>query len=117
MEEWNRVVRQDLTATTRQGGDYPDEHRDGEGEEGIGTGRDQAGRGNERTRAGGKGGASSAWVEEAGGYLSVPEVDISGPEEFMEVFVNKSKPAVIKVTTYLCDYFMSLRMQYLGLLS
>ncbi|CAM9512172.1 unnamed protein product [Ectocarpus sp. 12 AP-2014] len=94
MQEWSRALREDPQETRER---LPGERRDRQGEEGIGTGGDKPGRRNEPAGAGGKReGAASAWVEEAGGYLSLPEVEISGPEDFMEAFVNKSKPAVIK---------------------
>ncbi|CAB1109810.1 unnamed protein product [Ectocarpus sp. CCAP 1310/34] len=94
VEEWANALRKDQQKT-KEG--LPGERRDRQGEGGIGTASDKAGRRDEPAGAGVKReGAPSAWVEEAGGYLSLPEVEISGPEEFMEAFVNKSKPAVIK---------------------
>lgn len=95
MGEWSRALREDPEETKKP---FPGEPRDCEGEGGTGTGGDKTGRRNEPASAGGKrDGAPSSWVEEAGGYLSLPEVEISGPEEFMGAFVNRSKPAVIKV--------------------
>ncbi|CAM9293620.1 unnamed protein product [Ectocarpus sp. 6 AP-2014] len=94
VQEWSRALREDPQETRER---LPGERRDRQGEGGIGTGGDRTGRRNEPAGEGGKReGAASAWVEEAGGYLSLPEVEISGPGEFMEAFVNKSKPAVIK---------------------
>lgn len=98
VEEWSRALREDPEEAKKR---LPGERTDREGEGGIGNGGDETVRRNDPASAGRTGeGAPSAWVEEAGGYLSIPEVEISGPEEFMEEFVNKSKPAVIKVRTY-----------------
>lgn len=36
-------------------------------------------------------------MESQGGYLEVPEVVIDGSEQFVGEFVNRSRPAVIKV--------------------
>lgn len=89
MKEWRRVVRGDLAAAT------------GTATATAGGGGGGGGADGDRRHGGGEGGAassaSSAWVEESGGYLSLPEVEISGAEEFMEAFVNRSRPAVIKV--------------------
>lgn len=37
------------------------------------------------------------WVERQGGYLEVPEVAVGSAEELMGEFVNRSRPAVVKV--------------------
>lgn len=112
--EWRRVVREDLAADPAEqdsGGSsgssggrrsllFPrgrKRKREGGGGGGGSGGGGDTERGGGET--GGKtGGLASAWVEDMGGYLSLPEVEISSAEEFMSVFVNKSRPAVIKVT-------------------
>jgi len=90
--EWRRVIREDLAAPSGQGGG--------------GRGREKGQQDDTNTGGGGRNGRwkwrargelASAWVEEQGGYLSLPEVEISSAEEFMGEFVNKSTPAVIKV--------------------
>lgn len=88
MQEWRRVVREDLT-----------DHR----ENAPATTADKRnGRGRKKQERGGGGGgggkeAATAWVEAAGGYLSLPQVQVSNAAEFRGDFVNKSRPAVIKV--------------------
>lgn len=47
---------------------------------------------------GGDAGARFSWVEEVGGFLSLPEVEVFDGDEFAAAFVNRSRPAVIKVT-------------------
>lgn len=37
------------------------------------------------------------WVENAGGFLSLQESVVKDGREFAEAFVNRSRPAVIKV--------------------
>ena len=95
------MVREDLVAPAGQGGNGGG-GKHGGGQHGRSDQRERktAGGGWRNWRGKGKarGKLASAWVEEMGGYLSVPEVEISGTEEFMEAFVNKSRPAVIKVT-------------------
>lgn len=124
MSEWRRVVREDLAADLKEqggggGGSSSissdgsrrktwfwqgrkgklDDRRPGGGE----TQLREGGKGETRRGPGGKGGKrgepASAWVEELGGYLSLPEVEISTAEEFVGEFVNRSRPAVIKVNT------------------
>ncbi len=102
MAEWRRVVREDLAAPSEQGGgggggkERGQQHGRRNQQDDTTTGGGRRGRPG-RGRA--RGELASAWVEEQGGYLSLPEVDISGAEEFMGEFVNKSRPAVIKVTS------------------
>ncbi|CAN0160535.1 unnamed protein product [Pylaiella littoralis] len=86
VREWRRVVQGDLAAASAVG--------EGKGGGGGGGGVEE-GKGGQKGREVASLG-SSAWVEESGGYLSLPEVEISGAEEFMEAFVNRSRPAVIK---------------------
>lgn len=122
VEEWRRVVREDLAAEYadpdgggngsgdqrkrwllgRRRGKKEAQRRGGSEEarrEGVEeSGRGGGGGGGGGTTGGKRGGLASGWVEDLGGYLSVPEVEISSAEEFMGAFVNKSRPAVIKVT-------------------
>lgn len=116
--EWGRVVREDLAADRAKQnsggssggrkrrwilggrGGRKEHQRPGGIEEGAPHGGDcgeESGRGVGGT-GGKRGSLASAWVEDLGGYLSLPEVEISSAEEFMGEFVNKSRPAVIKVT-------------------
>lgn len=46
---------------------------------------------------GGDDAVTPPWVEDQGGYLEVPELTIGSAEELMGEFVNRSRPAVIKV--------------------
>lgn len=123
MGEWRRVVREDLSADPAKqsggassGGSGDGRRRlwflggrKGKNDDQGGPGRGGRGAlqgdggGEESGRRGGGAGAkrgrlASAWVEDLGGYLSLPEVNISSAEDFMGEFVNKSRPAVIKVT-------------------
>ncbi|CAM9573509.1 unnamed protein product [Scytosiphon promiscuus] len=86
VQDWRRVVREDLDGGRGSTTAITEETRDGKADQ----------------RRGGEGGGgitketATAWVGAAGGYLSLPEVRVSSTEEFMGEFVNKSRPAVIK---------------------
>eukprot|EP00903_Cladosiphon_okamuranus_P016604 g15317.t1 len=113
VEEWRRVVREDLAADgdkqNRGGRRKPwflggtGGKRERQRPEGKAGGVPHGESNGAETEQGGNGGKgekrgdfASAWVEDLGGYLSLPEVEISSAEEFMSEFVNKSRPAVIK---------------------
>lgn len=59
----------------------------------------EEGTGEEKTT---RGSSTPPWVEDAGGYRSVAEVDILDGQHLMKAFVNQSRPVVIKVKQRLC---------------
>lgn len=122
--EWRRVVKEELATPTPTPHPPPPfdeggiENRGigGNGEGGVGVGGREGGGGGGGWRTWGKGKreggggregkgsgeggrnvATHRWVKEIGGFLSLPEVEVSDGKEFMEAFVNRSRPAVIKV--------------------
>lgn len=87
MRDWRRIVSDDLASSSA-----PPRARARIGQAWADNG------GEERQNF------TPSWVEDLGGFLSIPEVDIVDENHFMEAFVNRSRPAVIKVI-HVCARF------------
>lgn len=108
VDQWRRIVNEEeLTSRAKRN---KQENEEKEKEESGSSGREENnGEGGRGGRGGGRGDVATTphWVENAGGFLSLPEVEVLDGQEFMEAFVNRSRPAVIKVTLFLVIIVLS----------
>lgn len=86
--QWREIVRAQRDAGAETPGVHP-----------VGGHREESEGGSDESAGDAAVAETPQWVEELGGFLEIPEVVITGgAREFRREFVERSRPAVIKVS-------------------